>query len=190
MSSKKPLVFNYHPEIVDKHAFLSPSRYHWINYDEDKLVKSFKTYKAKQHGTRLHELAEELIHLKQRLPKLNTTLNLYVNDAIGFRMSPEIQLYYSPNCFGTADAIIFKDNKLRIHDLKTGKSKTSMKQLETYAAIFCLEYNKNPKDIEIELRIYQLDKVVIHEPDPIEILRIMAMIISSDKKVVELKAEV
>ena len=29
----------------------------------------------------------------------------YVNDGVGFKLTPEQILYYSPYCYGTADAI-------------------------------------------------------------------------------------
>ena len=100
-------------------------------------------------------LRAQCIMLNQKLPKSKQTLNMYVNDAIGFKMTPEQILYYSDNCFGTADAILFRNNFLRIHDLKTGKIPAHMEQLEIYAALFCLEYKVKPADIEMELRIYQ-----------------------------------
>ena len=115
------------------------------------------------------------------------TLNLYVNDAIGFKMETEQTLYYSDNCFGTADAISFKQNMLRIHDLKTGVSPRSMRQLEIYTALFCLEYGKNPNEIDVELRLYQTDEVLIHVPAPEDILYIMEKIITFDKKIEQLK---
>ena len=81
----------------------------------------------------------------------------YVNDAIGYGMTPEVVLYYSDVCFGTADAIKFDEKKgfLRIHDLKSGATPTHFEQLMVYVAYFCLEYNVRPGDIETELRIYQ-----------------------------------
>ena len=131
--------FNKHLNLVG-HAFLGASRYHWLKYDEEKLIQAYKNHRAAALGTELHELAEKCIKLKQKLPKDKKTLNLYVNDAIGFKMTTEQTLYYSPNCFGTADAISFRDNYLRIHDLKTGVSPASPIQLDIYVALFCLEY--------------------------------------------------
>jgi hypothetical protein len=37
---------------------------------------------------------------------------MYVNDAIGYQMTPEQPIYYSENCVGTADAISFKNDFL------------------------------------------------------------------------------
>jgi hypothetical protein len=102
-------------------------------------------------------------------------------------MQTEQILYYSDNCFGTTDTISFRKNVLRIHDLKTGQSPASMNQLLVYAALFCLEYNFKPTEIEIELRLYQLDEVLIHVPEPDEIILIMNKIISFDKTIEELK---
>jgi hypothetical protein len=143
-------------------------------------------------GTRLHEFACEAIRLGIKLPVTKTnrkTLNMYVNDAIGFKMETEQTLYYSENCFGTADAISFKQNILRIHDLKTGTTPASVIQLEIYTALFCLEYNINPNDIEIELRLYQNDEVIIHDPVRENILYIMQKIIDFDKEIDKMKMQ-
>ena len=102
-------------------------------------------------------------------------------------MTPEQVLYYSDNCFGTADSISFRDNLLRIHDLKTGTSPTHMEQLMIYAALFCLEYDVNPNSINIELRIYQNDEVSIFEPESNDIIEITKKIISFDKVINKLR---
>ena len=180
--------FKTHSQLQNSHAFLSASKYHWVNYDEEKLTKSYNNYQASQMGTRLHEFAEECIKLKIKLPKGKKTLNTYVNDAIGFKMIPEQILYYSDNCFGTADAIVFKNNLLRIHDLKTGSSRVSFNQLEIYTAMFCLEYNKKPASINVELRIYQNDEVMVHIPNPDDIIHIMDKIITFDKLIEKMKS--
>ena len=179
--------FNPHFNLEGRHAFLGASKYHWINYDADKLSASYSALLAKQKGVELHDLACRLIKLGQRLPKSQKTLNLYVNDAIGFKMTPEQILYFSENCFGTADAIAFRNGVLRIHDLKTGVSPTHMEQLEIYAALFCLEYKTKPEEIEIELRIYQNNEVIVHNPEPDEIRAIMEKIIYFDKVINQIK---
>lgn len=179
--------FNYHPKLDGAHAFLSPSKYSWVNYDQPKLEAVYSNWRAAQRGTELHELASKLINLNIKLPKANKTLNLYVNDGIGFRMTTEVCLFYSSNAFGTTDAISFKNNKLRIHDLKNGRTPASIKQLEVYVALFCLEYSFNPRDIEIELRLYQFDEVLIKIPAPEDILFIMERIIKFDKHINDMK---
>ena len=179
--------FNSHFELEGQHAFLSASKYHWINYDEEKLIETYEKYLAVQKGTRLHALACELILLGQKLPKSRKTLNMYVNDAIGYKMTPEQPLYFSENCFGTADAIAFKNDFLRIHDLKTGTTPASIHQLEVYTALFCLEYGYNIRDIGVELRIYQSDEVLVHEPYDDDILRIIDKIILFDKRIKKAK---
>lgn len=181
--------FKNHSELAGQHAFLGASKYHWINYDEEKLADSYLKFLAVQRGTELHAFAYECIRLGIRLPKIKKALNSYVNDAIGFRMTPEQTLYYSDNSFGTADTISFRDNILRIHDLKTGVSPTSMNQLLVYSALFCLEYSIKPSDIKIELRIYQSDNMEIHIPDSESISRIMDKIILFDKKIEKIKSE-
>ena len=92
-------------------------------------------------------------------------------------MSTEVVLFYSPRFFGTADAICFRDNFLRIHDLKTGKIRAHMEQLEIYAALFCLEYKIKPGEINMELRIYQDNEILVHNPTAEDILPIMDKIV-------------
>lgn len=181
--------FNKHSALEGQHAFLGASKYHWINYSEDKIAEAFLAFKATQKGTVLHAFAASCIRLGQRLPKSQKTLNMYVNDAIGFRMTPEQILVYSPNCFGTADAISFRDKKLRIHDLKTGTTPAHMEQLIIYAALFCLEYDVRPGDIESELRLYQNNEIVIYNPTAEDLVSIMDKIVSFDKIIQKLKEE-
>lgn len=181
--------FNRHSDLLGEHAFLSASKYHWVNYDIDKVGLAFAKYMAVQRGTELHDFASRCIKLKQRLPKSKKSLNQFVNDAIGFRMKSEQPLYYSPNAFGTADAISFRDSVLRIHDLKTGVSPVSMRQLDIYAALFCLEYRIKPETIEIELRVYQSDDIVVSRPLPEDIREVMNKIVEFDKVIDQIKAD-
>lgn len=175
------MIFNQHLELSGRHAFLSPSSYHWLNYDDQKLEARFSASMGAHRGTRIHGLAHEAIVLGVPLSKSNRALATYVNDAIRYKMTCEQTLYYSNNCFGTADTISFRRNKLRIHDLKTGITKTSEKQLEVYAALFCMEYGVSPFDIDIELRIYQREEIRPFRPDPETILFIMDKIIEFDQ---------
>lgn len=179
--------FNKHSKLEGQHAFLGASKYHWINYDENKVAKSYSNFLATQKGTQLHEFAAQCIRLGQKLPRTHKTLNSYVNDAIGYKMIPEQILFYSENCFGTADAIIFRNGLLRIHDLKTGVIPAHMEQLEVYAALFCLEYKIKPADIEMELRLYQSDDILIGNPTAPDIAPIMDKIINFDKIINEIK---
>lgn len=179
--------WNVHSNLIGNHAFLGASKYHWINYDEQKLADSYNNFLAAQKGTELHEFAATCIKLGQKLPKSPKTLNAYVNDAVGYKMTPEQVLCYSENCFGTADAISFRDDKLRIHDLKTGAIPAHIEQLKIYAALFCLEYKKNPGKIDIELRIYQNDEVLVHNPSEEEIMIIMEKIVSFDQVIKNIK---
>ena len=181
--------FNDHRNLNGKHAFLSASKYSWIRYNKSKLVDTYKNFKAAERGTILHEFASTCINLGQKLPRNKKTLNRFVNDAIGYKMTSEQPLYYSDNCFGTADAISFNNNILRIHDLKSGVTKPSMDQLLIYAAMFCLEYKIKPSDISIELRIYYMNDVIIFEPEVDDIVPIMDTIVEFDKIINELKSE-
>lgn len=181
--------FNKHSQLAGSHARLSASKYHWIRYDEEKLERVFQAELAAQLGSQKHDLAHKLIQLKVKLPDNGTTFSQYVNDAIGFQMESEQILFYSALCYGCADAISFKNFKLRIHDLKTGVNRTSMDQLQIYAALFCLEYKHRPFELDIELRIYQNDEIKILIPDPVDISSIMEQIKFFDKRLGELMEE-
>ena len=179
--------FNDHSNLEGQHAFLGASKYHWINYDELKVEEAYTSYMAAQKGTMLHAFAAQCILLGQKLPKSQKTLNMYVNDAIGFKMTPEQPLYYSPNCFGTADTISFRNNLLRIHDYKSGVTPAKMEQLEIYAALFFLEYGMDPKDVDVELRLYQSDEIIYHNPVQDDICPIMDKIVLFDKLINKIK---
>lgn len=183
------MIFNEHPELKGKHAFLSPSQYHWMNYTPAKLRSVYLKHLAVERGTKLHEFAEKAINLGIKLPDDRLTLNMYINDAIDFKMKTEQPLKYSDKCFGHADAISFRRKKLRIHDLKTGATPAHMEQLKGYAALFCLEYKIQPEDIEIELRIYQSNDILYYNPEPLEIKRLMNIIIESNKIVTDIDNE-
>ena len=184
------MIFNRHSDLEGLHATLSASKSHWVNYTDEKFDATFNARLQAARGTELHEFAAQAIKLGQRLKASRKTLNLYVNDAIGYRMTPEQVLAYSVNAFGTADAISFRKNMLRIHDLKTGTTPCSFRQLEVYSALFCLEYRVRPAEIdEIELRIYQNDEVFIHHPEVEDIIHIMGRIEHFDRRIEKLKAE-
>jgi hypothetical protein len=172
--------FNNHLDLKDAHAFLSPSSYHWLNYTPDKLEAVYRNQKAKEEGTILHAFASIAITKRLKLANIKKALNQFVNDSIGFKMISEQVLFYSNNSFGTADSISFKDGLLRIFDLKTGVTKASFKQLDIYAALFCLEYGVNPNSIEIEQRLYQGNGFEVNIPDPLYIQDIMNKIVEFD----------
>lgn len=180
--------FKDHSELHGKHAFLSPSNYHWLNYDEQKLEARYFSFASAQRGSDLHKLAHDAIRLGVKLSKSNLSLSTYVNDAIGYKMKCDQILFYSENCFGEADAISFRRGKLRIHDLKTGLTRASEKQLEVYAALFCLEYSIDPYSIEFELRIYQREEISVFEPTSERIEEIMDKIVAFDLQVQALRA--
>lgn len=175
--------FEKFSDLKGQHSFLSASNYHWINDDEEKFRNRYKKFKAIQKGTEDHAFAAMCIGRNQKLPRSTQTLNLYVNDAIGFRMTPEVVLGYSKKAFGTADAIAFNDKRgeLRIHDLKTGEVPASMHQLEVYTAYFCLMNAIKPMDISTELRIYQSNNIFAANPDPEIIMAIINKIVAFNK---------
>lgn len=172
--------FNNHSDLKDSHAFLSPSTYHWLNYDPEKLITIYNNQKAKEEGVVLHAFASIAIQKRLKQANQKKALNMFINDSIGYKMESEQVLYYSHNSFGTADAISFKTNLLRIFDLKTGITKPSFKQLDIYAALFCLEYGVDPMTIQVEERIYQGNGFEVHIPEPLYIQDIMNKIIEFD----------
>ena len=213
------MVFTKHSELEGLHAFLSPSQYHWINYSKDKLIERYLNSLAVEKGTRLHEFARDAIRLNRLQRKDKDTVNMFVNDAIGYKMDSELSLFYSWKCFGTADAISYKRNYLRIHDLKTGKTEAHMEQLRIYAALFCLDYQGQVRELRkngvddaaiarkfdvstkeihfdpelmsgIELRIYQSGDIRTEMADPQEIKRLMDVIVAYDRVLREIEAEV
>jgi hypothetical protein len=150
-------------------------------------LEVYNNKRAAEMGSRIHAWAKETIELGIKQLDNGQTLSMYINDAIGFGMKPEVVLYYSDLIFGTADTISFRmingRGFLRIHDLKTGKTIAHMEQLEVYAALFCLEYNIKPGEIDMELRLYQNDQIVYHNPTAEDILPIMDRIVHITKVV-------
>ena len=176
--------FVKHLKLEGLHAPFSASQSSWLRYTDEKMLAVYENKRAAEMGTRIHAWAKETIDLGIKQPRSNKTLYNYVNDAIGYQMSTEVVLYYSNFFFGTADAISFRKNELRIHDLKTGSSgkiEDHVEQLRIYAALFCLEYKIKPGDIRMELRVYKTDEVLVDTPTAEDILPIMDKIIRFNK---------
>lgn len=184
--------FNKHYNLEGLHAPFGASKSSWLRYDEEKLTQTYKGLKAVEMGTRLHAWAAETIQLGIKQKSTQKALNRYVNDAIGYRMDTEVVLFYSDHFFGTADSICFRNKTLRIHDYKSGKS-GHLEQLRVYAALFCLEYSVNPRDIDIILQLYKEEPVdneqLGEEADPEDILAIMETIRKFDKILNKIDAE-
>lgn len=183
------MIFTKHSNLEGLHAPFGASQSAWLRYDDEKILATYNNMKAKEIGTRLHAWAKETIDLGIKQPRSKKTIYAYVNDAIGYKMDTEVVLFYSPRFFGTADSICFRNGTLRIHDLKTGVTKVHMEQLMIYAALFCLEYKIKPNDIEMELRIYQSDEVLYHNPTAESISSIMDRIVYLDKMLERLDCE-
>ena len=193
------MIFNTHSHLAGKHATLSASKYHWLRYSPEKLRTWFFTQLQAAKGTELHNFAAIAIKMRQKLPRNGKTLNRYVNDCIGFNMTPEQVLFYSIRSFGTADAIGFRQvegpdgqklSELRIFDLKTGVSKASFDQLLIYAGFFMLEYDMLPGDFDlVEFRIYQNDSCEIWSPQIEDLAYVMDRIKTSDRILEEMFAE-
>ena len=201
--------WNDHKQLEGKHAFLGASNFHWVNWNDQIFENRYYSQFSTTIGTAIHALAHDCILNRTKLNKhdrhlIEITLyhayipkdaydpddilmNLipFVNDAIGYHMSSEILLYYNNYCFGTCDAISFseKERILRIHDLKTGTTTAHMEQLLIYAALFCLEYHKNPHQFKTELRIYQNFNIVVEEPDANDIETFMNLIQERSKTI-------
>lgn len=165
--------FRPHLELRDKHAPLSASKSSWLRYSDERLYEYIEDLGAAAHGSRVHNYAAMAIALGMKQPNNTQTVNMYINDAIGFFMKAEQPLYYSRWAFGTADAVCFRDGVLRIFDLKTGKKKANFEQLVLYAGFFNLEYGAalkiKPTDIEYDLRIYQNDDIRYYEAENIDL---------------------
>jgi len=184
--------FHKHSALEGKHSFMAPSTPSWLRYDDDKLTRRFMEHLAAIRGTEEHDFAARAIKLRHRMADEPKTVNMYVNDCIGWRMHPEVPLFWSDFCFGTADAIGFyeKDMLLRISDLKNGKSPTTFDQLVVYAALFCLEYEfPKPWELEFELRIYQSNRIKLHIPEPDEVFHAMDRILTGTRLLEELRLE-
>ena len=190
--------FNNHYNLSGLHAPFAASQSAWLRYDDDKAREVYERRKSAELGTRLHAWAKETIDLGIKQPRSKKTLYEYVNDAIGFKMSTEVVLFYSDRFFGTADAISFREDRktgryvLRIHDLKTGvvgDPDKHFEQLKVYAALFCLEYKFKPSEIDIVLGVYKKDEVAFCEPEPEEIVEIINKIIHLDKLLLKIDNE-
>ena len=181
--------FVKHLKLEGLHAPFAASQSAWLRYDDEKVLTVYQNKKAAEMGTKLHDWAKKTIDLGIKQPRSKKTIYAYVNDAIGFKMDTEVVLYYSDRFFGTADAICFRNGMLRIHDLKTGKPPVHMDQLMIYAALFCLEYKMKPGEIKMELRIYQNDEIIYHNPTAEDILPIMDKIVHIDKMLSQFDGE-
>lgn len=144
------------------------------------LKDSFMTYMYRKYyddeKEELSPYGTKILNEVSRMSKdVFLTVQSYINDCIGYCMTPEQKLVYDPIYFyGTADAICFRDDILRIFDLKTGKLQAHMDQLLVYVAFFCLEYKINPEDLKlIDLRIYQDNTIAGDSPTAEEIREIM-----------------
>ena len=208
--------WNRHSNLEGSHAFLSASKYAWLNKSNEELIQAYQNSFATSIGTLLHAYAADAIRFREKLRKSDAkgakfdlmrrgipeyaidihsvfgNLMSYVNDAIDYRMDPEVLLYYSDLCYGTADTIQFyqdRENKsiLRIHDLKTGQTPVKMEQLIIYAALFFLEYGYKPESIHTELRIYQLDDIIVYEPESEKVREVMGKIVEKDRVLQKLK---
>lgn len=211
--------FARHYDKEGKHAVLSPSTWRWINDDKDALLRRLSSQYAQTIGTILHAMAYKHIKYRIKMSKFDKkhimlellsngvpgyvvnqydldsifeNLMAYVNDGIGFNMTPEVVLYYTDNFFGTADSIAYneKTKTLRIHDYKSGVVPAHMEQLGIYAALFCLEYRIKPYEIaETELRIYQNGEILFHNPTADEIKDFADKIIAHDTFINQLRQE-
>ena len=203
------MILNPHLDLKGKHATFGASKWHWINYETDEdFERAMIAEWAADVGTGVHDFARRQIKYGKKvgnnkdarnnlliflledckipeyaidIDRIFENYRNYVNDCIGFHMTPEAPIYYGDNVFGTTDAILFTDNTLRIFDLKTGVRDVHPEQLMIYVAFFCLEYRIKPKDITIELRIYQNGEVGIIQPETQQIEKIMSQAIRANK---------
>jgi hypothetical protein len=107
-------------------------------------------------------------------------IDRYINDGIGYRMKTDVIVVATEYAYGEADTLSFRKEKpgdkvetLRVHDLKTGITPAKIRQLETYAAYFCIEYDIDPEDIRTIVQIYQNDQIIGGVTNPALIREIM-----------------
>jgi hypothetical protein len=203
--------WNQHRNLEGSHAFLSASKYSWLSKTNEEIVQSYTNSFSQSIGTLSHAFAADYIRFREKLKKGDSrtlkmdlmrkgipeyaidiraffpTVMQYVNDSIDYMMDPEVLLYYSDLCFGTADSIQVSNGVLRIHDLKTGSTVAKIDQLKIYAALFYLEYGQKPERLRTELRIYQSDDIIVHEPEVDEIREVMDAIVEKDRVLQKLK---
>ena len=203
--------WNRHSNLEGSHAFLSASKYTWLGKSNEEIVQAYTNSYATTIGTMVHSYAADSIRFREKIRQSDarglkfdlmrrgipefaidirtffSTVMSYVNDCIDYRMDPEILLYYSDLCFGTADAIQVSGDILRIHDLKTGSTQAKIEQLMIYAGLFFHEYGYKPERMRTELRIYQNDDILIYEPEVNEIREVMKAIVEKDRVLQKLK---
>lgn len=190
------MLFNNHSELSGKHAYISASTNSWLNYSPEKFEQVYLNNLKKQEGTELHAIASANIKHRIKVSHMKNAFYMFINDAIGFHMESEQVLYYSDYCFGTADAISYTQPDtgrpcLRIHDLKTGDGPVKhFNQLDIYAALFCLEYNVEPMEIDIVQRLYQGSGFIENVPEPMEIKGIMNKITSLDYLINDINSKI
>jgi len=205
--------WNRHPELVNRHTFLSPSKYAFLRKTDEELVSSYYSSFASDIGTATHAFAADCIKLRHELDETDwrhlefellrkkfpreafdldfifPTVYRYVNDSVARNMDPEVGLMYCDLCGGTADAISFRRKRLLIHDLKTGTTPAKIDQLMGYAALFFLEYGYKPESTHTELRIYQAGDIFVCEPKPDEVREVMEAIVHACSVLQNLKEE-
>lgn len=192
-SPSSPSFFNYNPEeIVERllmkyrqalgteihdWATVKIKRCHKIKSVRDMINDIDEFIFKKYYIEKIDKLSKEgsrilacLRYVVRNYPETLETVKSYVNDAIGYKMYTEVILYYTDDFFGTADALIFSNKCLRIHDLKTGTTPAHIEQLLGYAALYCIEYKVNPMNIDFELRVYQNNDILIATPTGEDIL--------------------
>jgi len=159
-------------------------------YAADCIKLHEKLRKTDIHGVKFDLMRKGIPEYAIDISRVYPTFMNYVNDAIGYGLDPEIVLYYSNECYGTADAINLDGNLLRIHDLKTGITPAKMDQLMVYAGLFYLEYGMKPENVRSELRIYQMDEIIVYEPEIEEIREVMRDIVDKDRVLQSMNQEV
>ena len=87
--------FNQHTDLEGKHAYLSASHHVWLNYDDEHFKDIFYSNLMKERGTQLHAFAEFANRMGRKMPRNHETINEFINDGLGYNMSPEVVLYYS-----------------------------------------------------------------------------------------------
>ncbi len=154
------------------------------------LVKSFKTFLFVRNYSEAYGLSKtgaDLLEAVRTIPQeVFETVKLYVNDSVMCQMTPEEELIFTDDFWGTCDAIRFDGTNLFIFDLKTGTSPVHVEQLMIYAAYYCLANHLDPYNIKVELRIYQNVDIHVAIPEPEELHRYMQILEIDDATICRL----
>ena len=66
--------FNNHSNLEGQHAFLGASKYHWINYGEDKVAEAYRNFLATQKRNRITCICSTVHHAQSEITKIEADI--------------------------------------------------------------------------------------------------------------------